>query len=66
MQDNDPPEDDLFASEMQDVAPIAKGRQQVHKAVGEVTPAQLQRRDAALGLNNDLVDPNFLTLGDVP
>lgn len=66
MQDSDSPEDDLFASEMQDVAPIAKGRQQVHKVVGEVTPAQLQRRDAALGLNSDLVDPNFLTLGDVP
>ena len=62
-------EQDLFTQAMQDVAPMtpgAKGRQRELKIQSEVTGAQLQRRDAALGLNNDLVDANFLTLREVP
>lgn len=66
-QGQDQDEDDLFAEAMQDVAPLpgSTGRQQERKNPPEVTPAQLQRRDAALGLRNDMVDPNFLTLGEV-
>lgn len=62
-------EQDLFAQAMQDVAPMApgtKGRQLEANTQTEVTDAQLQRREAALGLNNDLLDPNFLCLGEVP
>ena len=56
---------DDFSAAMQDVAPISKGKRQLLKSKVEVTPAQLQRRDAALGLGTDLVDPNFLTLAEV-
>jgi len=58
-------EEALFAEAMQDVAPISKGRRRARKISGEVTQAHLQRRDAALGLHQDRVDPNFLTLGEV-
>jgi DNA-nicking Smr family endonuclease len=63
-QDQD--EDALFAEAMQDVAPLSKGRQQKRKSAREVTETHLTRRDAALGLNDDREDPNFLTLGEVP
>jgi DNA-nicking Smr family endonuclease len=63
--DDDGDEDELFAEAMQDVAPISKGRRQQRQSGGEVTQTHLQRRDAALGLNNDRVDPNFLSLGEV-
>ncbi len=62
-------EDDLFSKAMQDVAPLTKGAkvlQPVRKGVQEVSAAQRSRRDAALGINSDAVDPNFLTLGEVP
>jgi DNA-nicking Smr family endonuclease len=62
---DDPDDEDLFAQAMQDVAPISKGRAQIGKTGVEVTEAHLQRRDAALGLNDNRVDPNFLTLGEV-
>lgn len=65
MGDNTDDEDKLFAEAMADVARIEKGRAQALKPAQVVTAAQLQRREAALGLNSDLVDPNFLTLGDV-
>lgn len=60
-----PDEENLFAEAMQDVAPISKGRRVVSKSGMEVTQTHLQRRDAALGLNDNRVDPNFLTLGEV-
>ncbi|XOV83248.1 MAG: DNA endonuclease SmrA [bacterium] len=65
MDDNADDESKLFAEAMSDVAPIEKGRPQTLKPSAQVTAAQLQRREAALGLNSDLADPNFLTLGDV-
>ena len=56
-----------FLDAMQDVQPISKGaRQKAASGAREATIAQQHRRDAALGLNKDPVDPNFLTLGDVP
>ena len=64
--ETDQDEDDLFGQAMQDVAPIGKGKKAHRKMTAEVTPAQLQRRDAAMGLSKDRVDPNFLTLGEVP
>lgn len=65
-RDQEPEEEDLFAQAMQDVAPLSKGRQQERRSAREVTEAHLKRRDAALGVNDDRVDPNFLTLADVP
>ena len=62
----DSKEDDLFAQAMQDVAPLSKGRQQERKATREITDAHLARRDAALGVHDNKVDPNFLTLSEVP
>ncbi len=58
-------DDTLFAAAMQDVAPLAKGRQQALPGAREVTQAQLARRDAALGLEQERLDANFLTLGEV-
>ena len=51
---------------MSGVAPL-QTKQRVHSdsASREVTPAQLERREAALG-NRDRADPNPLTLGEVP
>jgi len=54
---------------MSDVAPLSSKQQRVQhdKAAAEATPAQLERREAALG-NRDKAraDPNYLTLGEVP
>jgi len=65
VDDNADDDNDLFAQAMSDVARIEKGRVQTLKPEPQVTPAQLQRRESALGLNNDLADPNFLTLAEV-
>lgn len=57
---------DAFLEAMQDVVPNrGKGRQQTGKPVQEDTPGMRQRREDAQGLNSDLADPNFLTLGEV-
>jgi len=58
-------EQDLFAQAMQDVAPISKGRQQAGKTGIDDSDMHRQRRDAAEGRHAPLVDPNFLSLGDV-
>jgi DNA-nicking Smr family endonuclease len=62
-------EDDAFRDAMSDVAPLNNPHRVQHdKATGDLTPAQLERREAALG-NRDrtaLADPNYLTLGEVP
>ena len=51
---------------MNDVAPLqVKQRVRSDNAAREATPAQLERREAALG-NRDRADPNALTLGEVP
>jgi DNA-nicking Smr family endonuclease len=59
-------EDDSFREAMADVAPLAQKRV-VHDRVPPVaTPAQIERREAALGERKPKVDPNYLTLGTVP
>ena len=60
-------EDALFREAMDDVAPLtpAKGASRLPGPKGGATSAQLRKRDAALGLGETRVDPNFLTLGDV-
>ena len=57
-------EDDSFRQAMSDVAPLRRKRRVRSGVVREATPAQLERREVALG-NRDGVDPNPLTLGEV-
>jgi len=62
-------EDDAFRDAMSDVAPLApKPRIPAEKAPAAATPAQLERREAALGNRgaSAQADPNYLTLGEVP
>jgi DNA-nicking Smr family endonuclease len=62
-------EDDTFRDAMSDVAPLsAKQRVQRDKTARAATPAQLERREAALGNRTKAaaMDPNYLTLGEVP
>jgi DNA-nicking Smr family endonuclease len=61
-------DDDTFRDAMSDVAPLQRKRRVRHdKATGEATPAQLERREVALGNRETArVDPNYLTLGEVP
>lgn len=66
MKDKDDVSDeDLFLDAMRDVAPVDKGRRQVQKADAVTTPGQRQRREDAEGAHRDVIDPNFLTLGEV-
>jgi DNA-nicking Smr family endonuclease len=58
-------DEDLFMRAMRDVAPVDKGRRQVQKAETAPTPGQRQRREDAEGAHRDVIDPNFLTLGEV-
>lgn len=59
-------DDESFREAMSDVAPLqSKQRVRQDKVTHEATPAQLERREAALG-NRDRADPNPLTLGEVP
>ena len=61
-------DEDFFREAMSDVAPL-QGKQRVRPTGGpiEATPAQLERRESALG-NHDrkVADPNYLTVGEVP
>jgi DNA-nicking Smr family endonuclease len=67
VSDRETDDEDLFSSEMQDVQPLAKGRpQDLRRARDEVTIAEQHRRDAALGIKQERVDDNVLTLGEVP
>ncbi len=63
---SDVSDDELFSSAMEDVAPIAKGRQQNLDVPRKSTGTYQHRRDAALGLENDKAEENFLTLAEVP
>lgn len=59
-------EDEFFREAMSGVAPLQRKRRvRTDETAREVTPAQLERREAALG-NRDRADPNPLTLGEVP
>ncbi len=60
-----------FLDAMSDVAPLAgKHGKRINPAQGdkpaEPTPAQLERRQAALGIKANKTDPNPLSLGEVP
>ena len=59
-------EDDSFREAMADVAPLTQKKVAHARPPPAVTPAQLERREAALGARRPKVDPNYLTLGTVP
>lgn len=62
-------EDEVFRDAVSDVSPLPGKRRRQHrdKLVDGPTPAQLMRRDAAVGKRDAREsDPNFLTLGEVP
>lgn len=61
-------DDEFFREAMSDVSPLqGKSRVRPDKGPVEATPAQLERRESALGNRNRTVaDPNYLTLGEVP
>ena len=59
-------EDDSFRDAMEGVAPLAQKKVAHEKPRTTATPAQLERREAALGLKKPAVDPNYLTSGEVP
>ena len=61
----EPNDEDLFLEAMQDVSPVAKGRHQKRASQSKETPGRRQRREDAAGANKPVVDPNFLTLGEV-
>ncbi len=61
--------DSDFRDAMGDVEPLnpkKKRSQESDARPKEATPAQLEKRAAALGLGQSQVDPNPLTLGEVP
>jgi len=59
-------DEQAFLDAMQDVAPIGATTARPRKPASADTIAKQNRRDAAIGLTKDTVDPNFLTLGEVP
>lgn len=62
----DDPDTAAFLEAMADVAPVSKGRRSIPRQASSDTPGQQQRRLDAQGQHQDLADPNFLTLGEVP
>jgi DNA-nicking Smr family endonuclease len=65
----DPGDDpDLFREAMSDVVPLAQRRVEPEPEPRSLTPAQLERREAAEGRRgtSESADPNYLTLGEVP
>lgn len=65
-EDADDP--DLFREAMSDVVPLAPKRIEPQAEPRPLTPAQLERREAAEGRRGgaDAIDPNYFTLGEVP
>lgn len=59
-------EDDSFREAMEGVAPLEQKKIAHARPRPEATRAQLERREAALGERKPKVDPNYLTLGEVP
>ncbi|MBX3708076.1 MAG: DNA endonuclease SmrA [Pseudomonadales bacterium] len=59
-------EEDSFRDAMADVAPLPQKRVAHAPTPPVASPAQLERREAALGERKPRVDPNYLTLGEVP
>lgn len=60
-------DEDLFRDAMSDVEPLQHKRVDPERGPAAVTPAQLERREAALGnrAREPKTDPNYLTLGEV-
>jgi DNA-nicking Smr family endonuclease len=54
-----------FRDAMSDVEPLRNQRADVEKTRGEPTPAQLQRRHAAVDDRRDAADPNQLHRGEI-
>ncbi|TDJ34963.1 MAG: DNA endonuclease SmrA [Gammaproteobacteria bacterium] len=60
-------EEESFKDAMSDVAPLQQRRVRHEKVVQEATTSQMERREAALGNTRaSKVDPNYLSLGEVP
>ena len=67
MKSIDPGEVQLFSEAMADVAPLdAKAKQSLRKSEALSPEAKQRQRDAALGVNNNRDDENFLSQGEVP
>lgn len=59
-------ENESFKDAMSGVSPLAQKRVRHEKGVQEATISQIERREAALGLNKPpTVDPNYLSVGEV-
>ncbi len=60
-------DEDLFRDAVSDVAPLEQKRISHRRTPSDVTAAQLERREAALGNRSrePKTDPNYLTLGEV-
>ena len=58
---------DLFREAMSDVVPLARKRVEPEQERHDLTPAQIERREAAEGRrpSAEAEDPNYLTLGEV-
>jgi DNA-nicking Smr family endonuclease len=57
---------DLFREAMSDVVPLAQKRVELKPDRHDVSPAQLERREAAEGRRpSEAEDPNYFTLGEV-
>ncbi|MDG2277326.1 MAG: DNA endonuclease SmrA [Pseudomonadales bacterium] len=65
-EDDELSEEALFLAAMRDVAPVGKGRKQEQRVSVQDSPGRRQRREDAMGVGKDAVDPNFLTLAEVP
>lgn len=60
-------EEESFKDAMSDVAPLQQRRVRHEKVPQEATTSQMERREAALGNTRvPKVDPNYLSLGEVP
>ncbi|MGA1675713.1 MAG: DNA endonuclease SmrA [Pseudomonadales bacterium] len=59
-------DEESFRAAMAGVAPLQQKTVDPLNGPAPVTSAQLERREAALGLRKPRVDPNYLTLGEVP
>lgn len=66
MSEDDRNSDELFREAMSDVVPLEQKRVAPEPVRPDVTPAQLERREAAEGRRPTAAeDPNYLTLGEV-
>lgn len=64
---DEPDPEELFREAMSDVVPLTRKRVEPEPERAELTPAQIERREAAEGRRpgRNSEDPNYLTLGEV-